>query len=154
MFQIEISAEFLNGVAKFHIFVVIGLVIFAERFEHFYALLVAVRTDKACKKRDVFTLIQITHEPHKDCLIPLIFGKHFHKHFARLAFESVDFAYHIVQNRLAVFHKILVRFQSLRIGLILVEHNVEHLQHFFFGFIVVHLLLRTRFCSICQTLPY
>ena len=57
LLQIEVAAKFLNGVAKFHILVVIRLVILAESFEHFYALLVAVRAYKSCKKRDVLALV-------------------------------------------------------------------------------------------------
>ncbi len=157
LLQIEVAAKFLNGVAKFHILVVIRLVILAESFKHFYALLVAVRAYKACKERDVLALVKITHKPHKDGFVALVFGKDFHKHFARFAVESVDFVNHILKNRLAVFQKVFVRFEPLVIGQILAQKNVEFFEHFLLGFhvgsliILLHRLLRKSFCSICQT---
>ena len=134
MFQIEISAKFFDGVAKFHIFVVIRLVILAKSFEHFNALLVAVRAYEPCKKRIVLALVKIADKPHKYCLVALVLGKNFHEHFARLALRRVDFVNHIFENRLAIFHKILVRFEPLMIGQILVQKDVEIFEHICFRF--------------------
>ena len=136
LFQVKISAEFLNGVAQFHILVVIRLVILAKRFEHFDALLVAVRAYEPCKQSDVLPFVEVTHKPHKDGFVALVFRKNFHQHFARFTFECIDFVNHIVENGFAVLEQILVGFESLMVGQILVEQNFEVFEHLFFRFYV------------------